>query len=1013
MAPSDSPPPGPDAETRQGSPPEPDVLLDDLWERGDRPDVRSFLAGWRGRDLQPEDILAVFRVDQRRRWLSGQRVEVAGYLSCSPSLLDDREALFELIYNEILIREELGERPDPRDYAATFPHLADRLRIQLEVHEALFSTELVAVGSPPPHEAEALHKPSVPGYEVLGEIGRGGMGVVYRARQLRPDRLVALKMILDGRFASERDLLRFANEAEIVAALAHPNIVPVLEVGHHEGLHYFSMPLLNGGSLAKSQPDPTGDVRAGARLVAEVAAAVHHAHERGVLHRDLKPANILLDDEGRPHVTDFGLAKRVLDPNGLTETGAIMGSPGYMAPEQASGDPAAVTTASDVYGLGAVLYALLTGRAPFGGGSVPETIARLRDELPEPPSRINPAVPRPLERICLVCLEKEPARRYPSANALAADLRRWLAGEPVLAQPEPLTLRTRRWVRRRRTVLAAAAAAMTMAIVGLTVALILQARANRELSAANARERALSDLAMDAIKHFYTGVSGDLLLKEPQFHRLRTNLLEGARGFYGKLETQLEGQSDPRSRQAMVKVYDDLAELTKDIGTKASALDLFHRELALRRELARGMPVDAEARKDMARCLLQVGALQFEAGNMSEAMAAYDEARALLERTGRSSKPPADVRDELAICDQLTGDLFAATERTAEALTSYRSARSLREAMGRDNPLNGAILGRIATSDLAIANLYKKMNQPHDAIEAFERARAVLQSLVEADPTVVEHRRLLAYCENAVSQPLHEIGRTDDALRALESARALLETIVSENPSVTEFRRLLAYGDSQIAYLLCDAGRTAEALAPYERARESLDALAQAQPTVIEVRKDRARCYGQIGQVLRATGRPVEALASSREARAMLEALIDDDHEGRTGNRSELAVTLVNIGGIMRQTGQLAEASTTYREAVAVLDALPSRAPEDHYNRACARACLAAIAGQPGSDLTAAEGLAACDRAMEDLRLAAAFGFRRMRPLVASDRDLDPLRSRPDFQSLSMDMAFPADPFAR
>src|SRR5262249_20468523 len=233
---------------------------------------------------------------------------------------------------------------------------------------------------------------------------------------------VALKMVKAGLLAGDDELRRFRNEAEAVALLDHPGVVPVYEVGVHEGQHYLSMKLIPGGSLVRLVDRYRDQPKAAARLVAEAAEAVAHAHARGLLHRDLKPANILVDDQGHPHVTDFGLAKKVVADVELTQSGAILGTPAYMSPEQASGHRGAVTTASDTHGLGAVLYALPTGRAPFGGDSVVEALDAVRHAPPQPPSRLNAAVPRDLETICLKCLEKDPRRRYPTAQALADDL---------------------------------------------------------------------------------------------------------------------------------------------------------------------------------------------------------------------------------------------------------------------------------------------------------------------------------------------------------------------------------------------------------------------------------------------------------------------------------------------------------------------------------------------------------------------------------------------------------------
>jgi tetratricopeptide (TPR) repeat protein len=302
-------------------------------------------------------------------------------------------------------------------------------------------------------------------YEIRRELGRGGMGVVYEARQMTLNRPVALKMIRAGVLAGGDDLRRFQNEAEAVAMLDHSGIVPVHEVGEHAGQRYFSMKLVSGGSLAGRLDAYRDDARAAARLVAEAAEAVHHAHQRGILHRDLKPANVLIDEQGHPHITDFGLARRVGDDSELTESGAILGTPAYMAPEQASGHRAAVTTASDIYGLGAVLYAVLAGRAPFGGESVVETLDAVRNRPPEPPSRLNVNVPRDLEIICLKCLEKEPSRRYATARDLAEDLRRWLAGEPIAARPVGRVMRLWMWGRRNPAI-TGMATSLALALVG-------------------------------------------------------------------------------------------------------------------------------------------------------------------------------------------------------------------------------------------------------------------------------------------------------------------------------------------------------------------------------------------------------------------------------------------------------------------------------------------------------------------------------------------------------------------
>ncbi len=271
-------------------------------------------------------------------------------------------------------------------------------------------------------------------YELLEEIGRGGQGVVFRARQKSLNRTVALKIIGLGQWASKAHLKRFRREAEAAAGLDHPGIVPIYEVGERDGSCYFSMKLVEGGQLDGVVRRKPMSIRQAVELIAKVARTVHYAHEHGILHRDIKPGNILLDTKGEPHLTDFGLARLIESESTVTRTMEVMGTPSYMAPEQAMGNNAAVSSATDVYGIGAVLYQLLTGHPPFAGGTTYETIKLLLDTEPRQPRLLNPKIDRDLSTICLKCLEKDPQRRYSSALALAEDLERWLKHEPIQAR---------------------------------------------------------------------------------------------------------------------------------------------------------------------------------------------------------------------------------------------------------------------------------------------------------------------------------------------------------------------------------------------------------------------------------------------------------------------------------------------------------------------------------------------------------------------------------------------------
>jgi serine/threonine protein kinase len=393
-----------------------------------------------------------------------------------------------------------------RDCPEQAPEVARRLSALRAVYRAL-DTDAEARATLPVGPAAPADLPSVPGYEVLGELGRSGMGVVYQARQVRLNRLVALKMVRGGHAGAE-ELARFRAEAQAVARLQHPNIVQIHEVGEADGKPFFCLEFVAGGSLDKrlsGTPLPAGEAAA---LVRTLAGAVDYAHRRGVVHRDLKPANILLQRKAEipnpkseggggagsdfgfrisdfdPKITDFGLAKQLDGAKGQTQSGAVLGTPSYMAPEQAGGQVGAIGPACDVYALGAILYELLTGRPPFKAATPLDTVLQVVNDEPVPPSRLQPTVPRDLETICLKCLQKEPAKRYARAADLAEDLGRFERREPILARPVGRAERLWRWCRRNPGVAALSAALLLALVSGLVGVTLLWRRAEDERAAA-------------------------------------------------------------------------------------------------------------------------------------------------------------------------------------------------------------------------------------------------------------------------------------------------------------------------------------------------------------------------------------------------------------------------------------------------------------------------------------------------------------------------------------------------
>jgi tetratricopeptide (TPR) repeat protein len=606
------------------------------------------------RDVRPErlsiaDLQAIDAVCDRfeAAWGAGQVPDPESYLGDAREEL--RQPLFcDLLRLDLQYRQERGECPDAQAYRQRFPGLSeavDAVFASMLDSQGSVSTRRVRRGGGSPGRTTLnvlggaemagrddfrLHQPlgpGAPGYEILEELGRGGMGVVYRARQNSLNREVALKVIRNGDFATGAELVRFRNEAEAVAQLDHPQIVPIYEVGEIDGLPFFSMKLIAGTSLDKRLADFPPNPRASGRIVAIAATAVHHAHQRGILHRDLKPANILLDGRDDPHVTDFGLAKRIGGDGELTHTGTLAGTPAYMAPEQASQAKVALSTATDVYGLGTILYALLAGRAPFAGTTLLETLDLVRTQAPEPPSLFNSQVPRELEIICLKCMEKEPTRRYQSALELAEDLERWLDGIPILAQPVGPLTRAWMWCRRNRA-LAAMAVFFVLAIVGGLLGVTWKWReADRQRQSAEA----INELLTQRL----------LAQASPELDPLAKNLT--VRELLDRTGAQLGGWLDSQP-EVEAKIRETIGAAYLSLGHYSESEK--HLRLALR--------LDLENRGASARDTLRVGNLL----------------ATLLDRTNRGTEAETLIRRNFVDCRNLLGRDDPITLDAAERLGS-------------------------------------------------------------------------------------------------------------------------------------------------------------------------------------------------------------------------------------------------------------------------------------------------------------------------------------------------------
>jgi WD40 repeat protein/Flp pilus assembly protein TadD/predicted Ser/Thr protein kinase len=761
--------------------------------------------------------------------------------------------------------------------------------------------------------------PTIPGYEILDELGRGGMGVVYLARQIRLKRRCALKMILAADHASEATALRFQTEAETIARLRHANIAQIYHIGDHEGLVFLEMEYIEGGSLEKQLNGTPWPARKAAELVSALARGVGQAHELGIIHRDLKPGNVLLENDGTPKIADFGLAKALNVQSGLTQTDAIMGSPSYMAPEQAGGHAKEAGPAADVYALGAILYELLTGRPPFKAATLLETLEQVKSTEPVSPSRLVPGLPRDIETICLRCLQKEPAKRYASAAALEEDLRRYQAGEPILARRISGAERAWRWCRRNPAVAGLVATLLVVLVGGFSATTVMWLRAERLRAEAEDNFRQ----AQSAVDGYLTRVAESRLLGVPGLQPLRRDLLESALTYYQAFVRQRAG--DPALQHELASALGRVARINAELGRLPEALQGYEKVLEiLSRASERPGKEDPRRQAELARYHQAKGDVHREIGDRINALQSYQAAEVIWRRLnglpgdspGSPGGDPAQSKDPenrlaLAILLDDIGTVHQHAGELEKAVGYYSQAMQIEWQIVRDakKPRETTRLAHhLAKMFTKLGDLQVELRMAPDALRwvvgsavidaadfgagtggrfpFYTRAESILESLIQGAPTdeqINDFRRDLALCREHNAKALVGIDRADDALSSYRQALVIRQRLAQENPAVTEYQEGLARIDFEIGLLHDRSGKRDLATELYRQAVDHQRVVVATSLGALPPVRALAHQLGKLGEAERKLGRAAQAIDNVREARALLERLkqptVDDFYD--------------------------------------------------------------------------------------------------------------------------------------
>lgn len=760
-------------------------------------------------------------------------------------------------------------------------------------------------------------------YQIIDTIAKGGMGIVYKARQRKLNRIVAIKMILAGQFADETDVERFYAEAAAAGALRHPNIVGIHEVGEVSGQHFFSMDYVDGDSLsALVRENPLVPTRA-AEFVKTIAETMQFAHEQGIVHRDLKPSNVLVDKQNRPLITDFGLAKSISATSQLTMSGAIVGTPSYMPPEQAKGEGEKVGPRSDIYSTGAILYELVCGHPPFRAATPFETVRQVIESEPLSPRQANPSIPQDLETICLKCLQKEPNNRYQTSQDLADELGRFLRGEPIIARPIGRIARLWRLCKRNPIPASAIAASVLFLIIAAVSTTVGLVQTRRALAVSEASFRA----QMNAVNDLMTGVSENTLLNQPGLQPLRKDLLERALAYYERFAK--ERADDPAVQDELASAYFRIGAITEALESADKALPQYKTARAMQEKLLKRHPQDTARLEALGTTLNAMGTLEVRLRDYAAAQADFTAALQTREQLAKSDPKSSEFQRLLGNTHMNIGLAFYNAGDNEQARKEYLEAQRIHLAALQHQPNDNKLRRDLGKGYFNLGNVNWIDGKNAQAEKDFLAAVATFEALIKDQPNDLENNKLHAICLRFLGD-IHTDDAPAVARQRYGEAIERLDRLVSKNPDVLDYQLELAGVWMNVGLL--ESSQEQSATVQFQQARRILAPLAEKYPTVLRFQRDLAKTLHALGFEQQASRDFAEARQQFVEASRLLQSLVKQYPE-ELDLLAQYAGVSIDLGQLEIEQGDAAAAVKAFQTACNMRQTLVDLQPDEPYQR--------------------------------------------------------------------------------